>query len=238
MNLIIFGIFVLFLVAIQFTGGKTVDEVIEKYIRALGGTEKLGTIKSIFFEGLITITGSTLLIKIYQFKESISLEGYTIHWQISDFADNQYQTSQSTSSIQLLDRKIIECLTQLSTTAHLINYIAAHSKVLLIGKELVEENACNKIVLTTNSGMEIVYWFNSSDGLLHQTTIKANKNSTAKIEGMQIKYDEYRLVEDILIAHKIEIFLPANATIIEVNFNKIIINEPLEVNFVNTYNQP
>lgn len=238
MNLIIFGIFVLLLVAIQFTGGKTVDEIIEKYIRAMGGAGKLGAVDSIYSEGLITIAGNTLLIKIYQFKEDVNADSFTIQWQISDLADNQYQTLQSTSNIQLLDRKIIECLTQLSTTAHLINYIAANSKVLLVGKELVDDTASNKIALTTNTGIEIVYWFNRSDGLLHQTAIKANKISAAKTESMRTKYAEYKAVQGVLVAHKIEIILVANPVTIEVSFNKIIINEPLEVNFVNTYNQP
>ena len=56
-NLVLFGIFVLFLVAIQFAGGQTVDEIIKKHIRAKGGFDKLNAIQSIYFEGLITMMG-------------------------------------------------------------------------------------------------------------------------------------------------------------------------------------
>ena len=95
LNLVLFGVFVLFLVAIQFSGGKTVDEIIERHIRAIGGVEKLDTIKTIYFEGLITMMGITKLIKIYQTMENIEGEKYLFNWKITDIADYEYQTSQS-----------------------------------------------------------------------------------------------------------------------------------------------
>lgn len=54
-NLVLFGIFVLFLVAVQFASGQTVDEIIEKHIRQRGGFDKLAAIKSIYMEGIISM---------------------------------------------------------------------------------------------------------------------------------------------------------------------------------------
>ncbi len=236
MNLVLFGLFVLLLVAIQFAGGKTVDEIIERYIRAMGGSGKFNAIKSIYSEGMITMKGSTLSIKIYQFKENIASENFTIQWQISDIADNQYETLQSPASTQLLDKNSIECITQFNNTAHLINYIADDNKILLIGKEVVDENICYRIALKTKAGIEINYWFKKSDGLLYQTAIKNNENGLSKTMNISTKYAEYRAVQNIFLTHLVEIILPGTPTIIKVNINKIIINEPIEVNFVNTYN--
>ena len=52
---------------------------------------------------------------------------------------------------------------------------------------------------------------------------------------MRTKYADYRAVQGVLFAHKIEIVFVGTASIIDVNFNKIILNEPLKENFVNTY---
>lgn len=235
MNLVLFGLFVLFLVAIQFASVKTVDEIVEKYIRVIGGSSKLGAIKSIYSEGLITMMGNTLIIKIYQSKENSDSEKYTIQWQLTDLSDIQYQTLQSTESIQLLDKNIIECIAESAITAYLINYIADGNKVALIGKDVVEEIVCYKITVTIPADLEINYWFNKSDGLLHQTAIKTNGNKASKAYNMRTEYTDYRAVQGVLFAHKIRIIFAGTASIIDVNFNKVILNEPLKENFVNTY---
>ena len=235
MNLVLFGLFVLFLVAIQFASAKTVDEIVEKYLRVIGGSSKLGAIKSIYSEGLITIMGSTLIIKIYQSKENSAAEKYTIQWQLSDLSENQYQTLQSPESIQLMDKNIIECLAESAITAHLINYITDGNNVSLIGKDVVEEIVCNKITVTIPTGLKINYWFNKSDGLLQQTAIKSIGTSATKAYNMRTKYADYRAVQGVLFAHDIEIIVANTTSIIDVNFNKIILNEPLKENFVNTY---
>ena len=235
MNLVLFGLFVLFLVAIQFASAKTVDEIVEKYIRVIGGSSKLGAIKSIYSEGLITIMDSTLIIKIYQSKENSASEKYTIRWQLSDLSENQYQTLQSPESIQLMDKNIIECLAESAITAHLINYITDGNKVSLIGKDVIEEIVCNKITVTIPTDLEINYWFNKSNGLLYQTAIKSTGTSGKIANNMSTKYGDYRTVQGVLFAHKVEIFFAGTASIIIVNFNKIILNEPLKENFVNKY---
>ena len=231
LNLILFGVFVLFLVAIQSTGGKTIDEIVERYIHAMGGVEKLDTIKTIYLEGLITMMGKTGLIKIYQTRENTGGEKYLFKWKITDIAEHEYQTSESPFNTQLIENKIIEGLTQLSITAYLINYITDGSKVTLVGKEVVEEITCNKITLSTSAGVQINYWFNTNDGLLYQTSIKSNVNNSTKPSAIQTKYANYKMVQDVLLAHKIDIILVDTAISMEVNFNNIIINKPLEENF-------
>ena len=231
LNLVLFCVFVLFLVAIQFTSGKTVDEIVERHIRAIGGLEKLDTIITIYFEGLITMMGNTGLIKIYQTMENIAVEKYLFNWKITDIADYEYQTSQSPFNRQLIENKIIESLSQSSITAYLVNYIADGSKVSFIGKEVVDEITCNKITLSTSTGMQINYWFNTNDGLLNQTSIKNNISNPIKASVIQAKYAMYKTVQGVLVPHKIDISLGAAASSIEVNFSSIIINKIEEAIF-------
>jgi hypothetical protein len=51
-------------VAVQFASGQTVDEVIDKYLNARGGKEKLLAIKTIYMEGMGQMMGNDITIKI------------------------------------------------------------------------------------------------------------------------------------------------------------------------------
>ena len=54
-NLIIFGLFILTLVFAQFAQAQTADDVVNKYIDALGGKEKLSSLKSVRLSGSMNI---------------------------------------------------------------------------------------------------------------------------------------------------------------------------------------
>ena len=56
-SLILFGLFVFFLVAVQFAQAQTVDEIIDKYIKAIGGKDKLLLIATIYKEGSVKMMG-------------------------------------------------------------------------------------------------------------------------------------------------------------------------------------
>ena len=65
-NLVLLGLFVLFLVAVQFASGKTVDEIIEKHIQGVGGFDKAYRIKSIYMEGVIKTSVASSFLKIFK----------------------------------------------------------------------------------------------------------------------------------------------------------------------------
>ena len=58
-NLIIFGIFILLLVFVQFAQAQTqtVEDVINKYVEVLGGKEKLLSLKTVKWQGNMKYTG-------------------------------------------------------------------------------------------------------------------------------------------------------------------------------------
>ncbi len=56
-NLIIFGFFILSLVFVQFAQAQTVDDVVDKYIAAMGGKEKLLALNSVKMEGSMNVQG-------------------------------------------------------------------------------------------------------------------------------------------------------------------------------------
>ncbi|HMD00592.1 MAG TPA: hypothetical protein VKH37_10575, partial [Ferruginibacter sp.] len=58
-NLIVFGLFVLALVCVQFAHAQTVDDVLDKYMAAMGGKDKLTSMTSSFTQGVTVMNNGT-----------------------------------------------------------------------------------------------------------------------------------------------------------------------------------
>ncbi len=237
-NLVLFGIFVLFLVAVQFASGQTVDEIIEKHIRAKGGLDKLDAIQNIYLEGMIVLMGITSFIKIANVLDELNPKKFNLQWQIT-----VPQNSSVTNEHFTLLSKVTEGM-QIElgmAEAPLINYITKGHSVVLIGKETIEEITCYHLKLTKKEGTVIYYWINTTDFLLVQTSFKNNNSHTPVQESNCTRYNNYKTVDGISFAHAIEIqmFYLNKKNRFELNFNKIVINHSIEVNFLNQnqYNQ-
>ena len=63
-NIVLFVVFILSLVFVQFANGQSVDDIIDQYITARGGKEKLLGIKSIYLEGTRQMMGNELEVKV------------------------------------------------------------------------------------------------------------------------------------------------------------------------------
>ena len=238
-NLVLFGIFVLFLVAIQFAGGQTVDEIIKKHIRAKGGFDKLNVIQNIYFEGLITMMGIVGMVKIYKVQNEQNPNGFDMQWQITE-QDGTFIVPNHMFADSPLVRQIMAA-TQIEPdiTGPLINYEEAGSKAVLIGKDVVKDCTCYKILLTTNEGRQINYWIDTSNFLLFQLSFKNAEINAGQNSVTHAIFSNYKTVDGFLLAHSTEMTMTGlNENLsVEINFNKITINQPVNVIFVETYNQ-
>ena len=63
-NIIIFVVFILALVIVQFANGQSVDDIIDQYITARGGKGKLASIKSLYMEGSREMMGNEVDVKV------------------------------------------------------------------------------------------------------------------------------------------------------------------------------
>ena len=57
-NIVLLVIFILGLVYMQFIQAQSVDDIINKYVEARGGKEKLNAIKSLYMEGSREMMGN------------------------------------------------------------------------------------------------------------------------------------------------------------------------------------
>lgn len=174
-TLIILGLFILFLISVQFASAQTVDEVIDKYIAARGGKEKLNAIKSIYMEGSREMMGNEITVKITKEQGKLSRTEFETGNRNSfvlitgkggwNYFPMKMEAPKEMDSLVLAASEL-----EMDIAGPLIDYVAKGHKAELEGKENVEGIACYKIKLTTKAGKQITYWIQASNYLLLQST--------------------------------------------------------------------
>jgi hypothetical protein len=225
-NLVLFGIFVFLLVAIQFAGGQTVDEIIEKHIRARGGLNKINDIREMYMEGLITFMEVAIGIQIAKHRDELNPSGINMQWMAKD--ENGH-TPEAFMETKLADEIIAGLQTMPDISEHLVSYAAKGYAAVLIGKEMVADNNCFHIKLNTKDQQEIHYWINTSSLMVQQSYV-IKKSAAQADTGNYTTYADYKPVDGILMAHTLQIEKKAGnqGSICEIVFNKIQINQPFE----------
>lgn len=240
-NLVLFGIFVLFLVAVQFASGQTVDEIIEKHIRAKGGLDKLDAIQSIYIEGIITWMGITSFIKIAALQNQLNPAAFNLQWLITDQQNGLPAPEHVNTRAILLNDIMAAMQTEIFLAPPLINHLAKGNTAVLIGKDVIEGVTCYKLKLTSKEGNIIFYWINKDDFLIVQSSFENCETDAVGNESILTRYNNYKPADGMLFAHLIAIQLnrlQENNTV-EISIDTIKINQTVEANFLNQnqYNQ-
>ena len=186
----------------QFSAAKTVDDVIEKYIRARGGRNKLDAVKSIYMEGMKETISGNVQVKITKEQEKLSRTEID-HNVVVITAEAAWTYFPQISPIP--NRVPVENLqdiqTEMDIAGPLVDYAAKGHRAELLGKEQVEGNTCYKIKLTTQAGNVIFFWIDLSSYLLVQSSAISIDQEYAK---SLISYSNYKEVEGIQFPHTFE----------------------------------
>ena len=245
-NIMIFGLLVMLLVAAQFASGQTVDEVINKYVDATGGKNKLDSIKSIYMEGTSEMMGNELTVRVTKEQGKLSRTefemGSTNGFRLVTDKDAWvYFPMRSPTPTKLPDDVVASMQTDLDIAGPLVDYVAKGHKAELVGKDTVNGNECYKIKLTTATGKEINYWIDTKTYLMDQSSQETNgmgrkksdsdNNSGNKTPVVKITtYKDYGPVDGILIAHTITIKTTGGNGMGDgsTTFDKIELNSPVD----------
>ncbi|MDN3658794.1 hypothetical protein QWZ08_24335 [Ferruginibacter paludis] len=227
MNLVLFGIFVFLLVAIQFAGGQTIDEIIEKHIRAKGGLNKMEDIREMCMKGEMTFTGIAIRLQITKQRDELNPSGFNMQWQTAN--DEGLTWENTLKGTMQIDNLMTEMQTTPDISQYLVNYAGKGYSVVLIGKEIVGDNSCYHVKLTTKDQQEIHYWINTSGFMLQQSCLIKEAVSSGDT-GNYLTYYNYKPVDGIQIAHSIHVSKKGSNenSHCEIQFEKILINQPFE----------
>ena len=214
-NLIIFGLFVIALILVQFAQGQTVDEVINKYTDARGGKDKLLSIKSIYMEGTRQMMGNDLQVKLTKEQGKLSRTDFEVggtnnYLLITEKEGwNFFAMRMQTPEPMPADR-VKQLQTELDIAGPLVDYAAKGYKAELMGKEDVEGTDCYKIKMMIDSSNSISYFIDSKSYLLIRSAQKGGafggrRGGAGGDVEMFTDYSDYKAVDGILFAHTLSL---------------------------------
>lgn len=217
-TIILLGLLILFLVSVQYAGAQTVDEVIDKYVAARGGKEKLNAVKSIYMEGSREMMGAEVTVKITKEQGKLSrtefeMAGSTGYVLVTEKEAWSLFPMRSPTPVKMPDEALPALQTETDISGPLVDYVAKGHKAELTGKDTLNGNLAYKIKLTTKAGKEINYWIDATSYLLVQSSSKGGgmfggggRRAGAGGEPAEVisLYKDYKDVGGVLFPHTIE----------------------------------
>ena len=221
---------ILLLASVNLVKAQTVDEVIDKYIDALGGKEKLMALNSLKMEGTLTTQGFDVGVTVTVLngkgaRTDISVPGMSEGYRIVtpakgwNFLPFQGQSSPEEAPEDQLKAQ----QSQLDLQTPLLNYAAKGHKVELLGKEKVDGADCYRLKVTYKNGKTATLFIDAT------TYYRVKSVSTISINGqdteVETTYTDFKRTPEGYV-------FPYSQTNQSgtINFTSIGINKPVDEN--------
>ena len=215
------------LLNIQTINAQTVDEVVNKHIEAMGGKEKLLSLKTLKMEGTMNAMGQDVAITLTK----SHLVGQRV--DISVMGMTGYQLNTPTQGMGFMpfggqtepkawpEEQVKSSFPQLDLQGTFVNYKEKGTQLELQGKETTEGEECNKIKATFKNGTITTYF------------ISTKTNYIVKTSGMRNIGGEEKEISTVFSNYKptAEGYIFANTTVTtngEINYEKIEVNKPVD----------
>jgi hypothetical protein len=207
-DIVLLVLFMLGLVVLQYAQGQNVDDIIDKYIEAKGGKDKLNSIKSVYMEGSREMMGSEVAVKVTIVQGKLfrndfefgGTTGYTIVTPTEgwSFIPMRSQNIESISADRLKNMQ-----GQLDIAGPLVDYIAKGNKAELQDKEIINGKEAHKIKITLSSGKEIFFFIDKETNLLIQSKQMSAAMGNNNPQEMITNYSDYKLIDGIMFPQTI-----------------------------------
>ncbi len=181
-NLLIFAFFIFCLVAAQVSFAQTADEVVDKYITALGGKEKMLALKTVKMTGSMNVQGADVsLVRTQKHLVGNRLD-------LSVMGTENYQLTTPEKSLRFFPIQNMSSpeeagadqhasnLNSLDINGTFINYQEKGTTVESLGKESPDGIECYKLKVTYKNGKSSTYFINTKTNQLYKTSTMANVN--------------------------------------------------------------
>ncbi|ULQ50990.1 hypothetical protein [Flavihumibacter fluvii] len=148
--------------------GQTVDEVVAKYEAAMGGRDKLATLKSVHIDGVSVmqngneVTSSINKVSGELFRTDVNF-GMGSFSMVLTSKGGWASNPRNGGKFEPLPEDAVKALQpELDLAGPLVNYAAKGHKAELLGKETIDGKETYKIKLTLNSGNDITYFIDAA----------------------------------------------------------------------------
>jgi hypothetical protein len=179
---------------------QTADDIISKYLDAIGGKEKLAAIKNIYMEGSVDANGQQITIKIWNVNKTSARSEYTVMgmtgyniitkdsgWNFNPFGGGK--VAEPMTSDQVKRAQI-----GLDAQSPLLNYKDKGYKVSYKGKDDVDGSDAYKLELVVNDSLTTTYFIDPTTYYIMREKTKTKANG--KEEEGQEDFSNYQKTAD------------------------------------------
>ncbi len=195
-----FFIIALVFVFVSRASAQSVDDIINNYIKARGGIDKLHSISSIYMEGTRQMMGNEVQVKVTRVQGKLSRTdfefggnmGYTIVTPDKGWA---YIPMRSDKPDPIPADRLKSMQRELDIAGPLVDYKSKGYQAALQGRDTLNGKECYKIQLTSADGKEAFYFINTKTNLLIQSRqmVESNGRNAAKdAKEMIVDYSDYK----------------------------------------------
>ena len=178
MKKILVSVFLASIVFIAFA--QTADDVIGKHVEAMGGAEKLKSIKSIYMEGVaVSPNGAEITTKTYKvqdklFRQDIDFGMGSFSMIVTD-KEGWFSNPRNGGAFEAFPAEAVSGQQhEMDCAGALLDYAAKGHKAELVGKETIDGAECYNIKLTLKSGKVINYFIENKNWYIIRTSTKGS----------------------------------------------------------------
>jgi len=215
------------------TSAQTAEEIVDKYIKAIGGMEKIEAIKSLRRTGKFTSDGGFEAVVIHENKrpqlvrQEFALQGMTgvnaydgkTGWKIEPWQGKK-------DAEPLGEEDLKQIVEDADFDGPLINYRQKGNKVEFVGAEPVEGTDAYKLKVTLANG-DVRYYFMDTD---YYVPIKVE--TKRMVRGAEQEFEtslgDYKEVAGVYFPYSVENGAKGSSNKSQINFEKIEANVTLD----------
>lgn len=211
---------------------QSADEIISKYIEAIGGKKKLSKIQTLYTESEADIMGMasiqrTTVLNGEGYKMEMEINGEVITncitetggWSINPMAG-------SSAAEDMTEDQYDEVRTQIFVGGPFTVFGNLGYKVEALGNETVGNVNAAKVKLTSPGGTTSVHFFDPSTGYLIQT-VQESETQGQMVETV-ISFSDYKEVDGITLAHTIDLDVSGGMFVMTMNITKVEVNKTVD----------
>ena len=227
-NLLVLAVYLMSFVVVK---AQTAEEIVGKWMQAMGGKGKLASIQTVYLENDVSIMNNPASSKTWilngkgsktetDFSGQKIIDCYTVNngWNINPLAGQPTATPMPASQVKMGQL-------QLEAAGPLFDYISKGSKAEFIGKENVNGASVYKLLLTTANGTQMNFFISDSSYFILKEVTKLNAEGQ-DVEITVVKSD-YRKTEDgFIMPYSTEVSFPGLS--VSLTTKKILVNTPVD----------
>jgi hypothetical protein len=212
---------------VQFAQAQTVDEIINKHSTAMGGKEKIISLKTVkmtgIFKGGAGGEFNLVIIKkhLVGFRQEQSANGNTFNSIVTIAKIWNFRRGQAATGGKD-DVYFKATKNQIDLQGPFINYKEKGTKIELVGKETLAGILCYKLKVTFKDGTDINYYIDTNTNFIYKISYKTTyaytlTNYKKNTEGYWFPYTTQNIRGGITNYHKIETNIAVDNKIFEVD---------------------